>query len=678
MKNILTILFLIISLAAFTQNRGRKAYTYLNLDSVKVAGTTINATKITSWNTGGASSTLAGLSDVNISSPSNLQVLQYQTGNSKWNNHTLAVADISDIGSTYQTLANLSTNTSLGSSNTVYPSQLAVKTYVDNVSSTQTPKAAVDYATAAALAANTYANGSSGVGATITMNATGTVTIDGHVTALNENILIKDESSQLKNGIYTVTTAGAGGVAGVFTRRTDFDVAAEIIVGAETFVINGTANGGKKFTQNATVTTVGTDAVTFVQTGGASGVSWGAITGTLSTQTDLQTALNLKANLASPTFTGTVTHPTPFTLGATSVTTTGTQLNYLNAATGTTGTTSTNVVFSTSPTLTTPTIGVATATSINKITITQPATSATLTIDNGFTLHVTGDVTTLSGSHTGTSSGTNTGDQTSVTGNAGTATALQNARTINGTSFDGTANITVTAAAGTLTGATLASGVTASSLTSFGNSPTIVTPSFTTGFTIGGAAASGKIPIGNGTNYVASTPTYPNTATSGSFLIGDGTNITLVNTRANWTSLIVSGSNFTTSSTSLVDITGLVTGTLSTATLYEFECDLYVNSSSTAGMAVGVQQSGTGSGQIGVWSGTATSATATGAVIASNVLNQAGAACVLVNGDGHIKINGFIKTGSSGSPTISMKALKTTSGTATVLIGSVLRYRVAN
>lgn len=40
-------------------------------------------------------------------------------------------------------------------------------------------------------------------------------------------------------------------------------------------------------------------------------------------------------------------------------------------------------------------------------------------------------------------SGTNTGDQTSVTGNAGTATALASARTINGVSFDGSANIVV-------------------------------------------------------------------------------------------------------------------------------------------------------------------------------------------------------------------------------------------
>lgn len=45
----------------------------------------------------------------------------------------------------------------------------------------------------------------------------------------------------------------------------------------------------------------------------------------------------------------------------------------------------------------------------------------------------------------GTATGTNTGDQTSVSGNAGTATALETARTIDGQSFDGTANITVIA-----------------------------------------------------------------------------------------------------------------------------------------------------------------------------------------------------------------------------------------
>jgi len=47
---------------------------------------------------------------------------------------------------------------------------------------------------------------------------------------------------------------------------------------------------------------------------------------------------------------------TGLSLNSTAITSTGTQLNYLSAATGTTGTTSTNVVFSTSPALTTPTI----------------------------------------------------------------------------------------------------------------------------------------------------------------------------------------------------------------------------------------------------------------------------------------------------------------------------------
>ena len=123
-----------------------------------------------------------------------------------------------------------------------------------------------------------------------------------------------------------------------------------------------------------------------------------------------------------------------------------------------------NPVLATSPTLTTPTLGVATATSINKVAFTAPATGSTLTIADGQTLTVNGSATITNGTH----SGTNTGDQTSVTGNAGTATALQTARNINGVSFNGSADITVTAAAGTLSGSTLASGVTASSLTSVG------------------------------------------------------------------------------------------------------------------------------------------------------------------------------------------------------------------
>ncbi len=73
--------------------------------------------------------------------------------------------------------------------------------------------------------------------------------------------------------------------------------------------------------------------------------------------------------------------------------------------------------FGASPTLVTPNIGVATATSINKVTITPPASSATLTIANGATLTVSADATV---------SGTNTGDQVNITGNAATVTTNAN------------------------------------------------------------------------------------------------------------------------------------------------------------------------------------------------------------------------------------------------------------
>jgi hypothetical protein len=56
-----------------------------------------------------------------------------------------------------------------------------------------------------------------------------------------------------------------------------------------------------------------------------------------------------------------------------------------------------NVVKATSPTLTTPALGVATATSVNKVAITAPATAATLTIADGKTLTASNTMT-LTGS----------------------------------------------------------------------------------------------------------------------------------------------------------------------------------------------------------------------------------------------------------------------------------------
>jgi len=62
--------------------------------------------------------------------------------------------------------------------------------------------------------------------------------------------------------------------------------------------------------------------------------------------------------------------------------------NLATAITNETG--SGSLVFATSPTLVTPTLGVATATSVNKVAITAPVTSATLTLANGSTLATSG------------------------------------------------------------------------------------------------------------------------------------------------------------------------------------------------------------------------------------------------------------------------------------------------
>ena len=63
---------------------------------------------------------------------------------------------------------------------------------------------------------------------------------------------------------------------------------------------------------------------------GINATTFGYLSGVTS---NIQTQLNAKVSSASPTFTGTVTIPTPFILGAVSVTATGTELNYVAGVT---------------------------------------------------------------------------------------------------------------------------------------------------------------------------------------------------------------------------------------------------------------------------------------------------------------------------------------------------------
>lgn len=148
----------------------------------------------------------------------------------------------------------------------------ATKAYVDATAQGLIVKDSCRGATAAALAAYTYANGTAGVGATITANANGALILDTSVTVVaTDRVLVKNETAgdAAYNGIYVVTNPGSAGAAFVLTRAADMNQAAEF-AGSFTFIEEGTANADSGFvctTDNPV--TVGTTAISFVQFSGA-------------------------------------------------------------------------------------------------------------------------------------------------------------------------------------------------------------------------------------------------------------------------------------------------------------------------------------------------------------------------------------------------------------------------
>jgi len=133
---------------------------------------------------------------------------------------------------------------------------------------------------APALAASTlnlnaaYANGTNGVGATLTNSGTQvTFSIDGTTPAVGSRILIKNQTSTFQNGIYAVTNAGSASTNWVLTRATDFDTASQMTQGKTIDVITGTANAASGWMlTSASVTAVGTSAVTFTRLSKGTGI----------------------------------------------------------------------------------------------------------------------------------------------------------------------------------------------------------------------------------------------------------------------------------------------------------------------------------------------------------------------------------------------------------------------
>jgi hypothetical protein len=224
----------------------------------------------------------------------------------------------------------------------------ATKSYVDNVVSGLQAKDSALAATTANLA-STYSNGTAGVGATLTSTSNGAFVGSGW--AVGSRVLVKDQTAKAQNGLYTITTLGTVSTPWVLTRSEFCDTSNEIS-GAYVYVESGVTSGtGWVFAvANSDTFVLGTDDINVYQFSGtgtytagtgialsnnqfsadltvlapknnptftgtvagitATMVGLGAVNNTADTakpvSTAQQTALDLKANLASPTFTGTV------------------------------------------------------------------------------------------------------------------------------------------------------------------------------------------------------------------------------------------------------------------------------------------------------------------------------------------------------------------------------------
>jgi len=146
------------------------------------------------------------------------------------------------------------------------------KDYADAIASGINFHQSCRLATTTALASNTYNNGASGVGATLTANANGALSIDSVAVVVGNRVLIKNEVAQANNGVYTVTQTGSAGAPYILTRASDFDTAGtgvdKIDAGDFFLITAGTTQANTSWVQQTPLPIiVGTTAIVFTQFG---------------------------------------------------------------------------------------------------------------------------------------------------------------------------------------------------------------------------------------------------------------------------------------------------------------------------------------------------------------------------------------------------------------------------
>ena len=229
------------------------------------SGTTLSRTTVlSSSNSGSLVSFAANSKDVFVTYPSERAVWLDSAGNVlvqyEFNTINATTANITTANLTSGTISTTPTNNT----------DIVNKQYADAIASGIHFHEAVDLATTAALPANTYNNGTSGVGATLTANANGALSVDSTLTVVSNRILVKNEVTQANNGVYTVTQVGAAGTPYILPRATDFDTAGtgvdQIDEGDFFLVTSGTVNANTAWVQQtAPPITIGTTAIVFQQ-----------------------------------------------------------------------------------------------------------------------------------------------------------------------------------------------------------------------------------------------------------------------------------------------------------------------------------------------------------------------------------------------------------------------------
>jgi hypothetical protein len=144
------------------------------------------------------------------------------------------------------------------------------KSYADSIATGINFHAACNLATTAALPANTYNNGTGGVGATLTATANAALVVDSATVTSGQRILVKNEAAGANNGVYTVTQVGSGALPYILTRATDYDTSGtgtnEIDIGDLLLVLSGTVNANTSWVQQTPLPiTVGTTSIVFIQ-----------------------------------------------------------------------------------------------------------------------------------------------------------------------------------------------------------------------------------------------------------------------------------------------------------------------------------------------------------------------------------------------------------------------------